>query len=177
MSSKKQPTSLLVSLSLLVAGMFALAYAAVPLYDLFCRATGYGGATQESKELSQTLGQKDLTIRFNADIAKGLPWEFRPVQKSIKVRTGENKLVFYEAENKSNTAVKGVATFNVTPSNVGVYFNKVDCFCFEEQTLEPGQKVDMPITFFVDPEIENDPNLKKIDTITLSYTFFEAKEK
>jgi cytochrome c oxidase assembly protein subunit 11 len=173
--SKNKRTGL--TITMLVLGMFAFAYAAFPLYNLFCKVTGYGGTTQVSEASSGELGQREFTIRFNADTNQGLPWDFVASQKSMKVTSGENKLAFYTAENISDEPVTGVATYNVTPAKAGVYFNKVQCFCFENQTLKPGEKIDMPVSFFVDPEIEKDPNLKNVKTITLSYTFFPSVNK
>ncbi len=168
---------LIISLSLVVMGMFSLAFAAVPLYDLFCRVTGYGGTTQEYTE-GQEVGAVDrwMTVRFNADISPKLPWRFEPDQKEVRVRVGEPLLASFTAENLSAREVSGTAIYNVTPLKTGQYFVKVQCFCFDQQTLEPGKKVSMPVSFFVDPAIVNDDNLDEVKTITLSYTFFEYEE-
>ncbi|WP_421782842.1 cytochrome c oxidase assembly protein [Kiloniella litopenaei] len=162
-----------------VCGMVALAFASVPLYRLFCQVTGYGGTTQVS-EVGATddlvVTDRDVTIRFDSSVNGDLPWYFKPAQRAVDLKVGEEGIAFYRAKNTSDDKVKGVATFNVTPLKAGQYFVKVECFCFSEQTLLPGQEVDMPVTFYVDPEIENDPNLSDVKTITLSYTFFRDTE-
>lgn len=161
-----------------VIGMFALAYASFPLYNLFCKVTGYGGTpkTENVQEYQGEIGKREITVRFNADIMKEVPWQFKPMQKQVKTHPGENNLIFYESTNESDTAVKGVATFNVTPEKAGYYFNKVQCFCFNEQTLDAGERVEMPVSFYIDPEIEKDPDMWDVNTITLSYTFFKAED-
>lgn len=156
--------------------MLALAYASVPLYRLFCQKTGYGGTTQVAKAPSITPGSREITVRFNADVHRDLPWRFRPLQTEIKVKVGENALAFYESQNGSDQPIWGMATYNVTPDKAGIYFNKVSCFCFEEQVLSPQQRVEMPVQFFIDPEFEKDPDLKDVHTITLSYTFFKLNK-
>lgn len=155
-----------------VAAMVGLAYASVPLYTLFCQVTGYGGTTKIAENKSETVIDRKMTIRFDANVSRDLTWRFRPVQKQVTVKIGENSLAFYEAVNPTKHQLAGTATFNVTPQAAGAYFNKTDCFCFTEQVLNPGQRADMPVAFFVDPAIADDPNLKSVDTITLSYTFF-----
>lgn len=157
-----------------IACMSALTVAAVPLYRLFCQVTGFGGTTQVA-QITPEIGDRMVTVRFNADTARGMPWTFRPSQREIEVRVGEQVLAFYEAENTTDRTITGTATFNVTPDKAGLYFAKIDCFCFTEQILAPGQKVDMPVTFFVDPEMFDDPNTDDVHTITLSYTFFEQE--
>ena len=161
------------SLAILMA-MSVLVVYAVPLYQYFCRVTGYGGTTQTAAAAPATVGTRVITIRFNADVSPGLPWGFQPVRREIKVRVGERKLAFYAARNRSREAVTGTATFNVTPQKAGQYFNKIACFCFDKQRLEPGQAVDMPVSFFIDPAIVKDRNMDDVTTITLSYTFFRA---
>jgi len=158
----------------IVGGMGGLAYASVPLYQLFCQVTGYGGTTQIADGAPGRVLDRVITVRFNADVSKSLAWRFRPVQRSIDVRLGAQALAFYEARNDADTPTTGAATFNVTPAKAGIYFNKVACFCFDEQTLAPGQSADMPVTFFIDPKLANDRNLNDVTTITLSYTFFNA---
>lgn len=165
-----------IFLTCLVVVMLALAYASVPLYRLFCQTTGYGGTTQVAAGSSLGVTDRVITVRFNADVHRDLPWYFRPLQKEIKVRVGENALALYESENLSTTSISGMATYNVTPAKAGIYFNKIACFCFEEQRLEPGKRVDMPVYFFIDPEFASDPNLKDVHTITLSYTFFRFEK-
>lgn len=159
-----------------VAGMVGLAYASVPLYDLFCRVTGYGGTTQRADAAPEAQGERIFTVRFNADVDPSLPWGFRPAVNATDVHVGEERLAFYRAVNESDEPVTGTAVFNVTPQKVGSYFNKVQCFCFEQQTLQPGETMDFPVSFFVDPEIADDPNLNDVKTITLSYTFFPDRD-
>ena len=159
-----------------VCGMVGLAFAAVPLYELFCQVTGFGGTTQVAEEAPEAIGERMVTVRFNADTARDLPWYFKPEQREIKVRVGEMALAFYNAVNQSDRALIGTSTFNVTPVKAGAYFNKIDCFCFEEQTLAPGERADFPVSFFVDPDIVEDRRLDDVTTITLSYTFFARGE-
>jgi cytochrome c oxidase assembly protein subunit 11 len=155
-------------------GMVGLAYASVPLYDLFCRVTGFGGTTQRADAAPATVLDRTIRIAFDANVNSGLGWEFKPVQRQQTVRIGEQSLAFYHATNVGKDPVTGTATFNVSPPQAGSYFSKIQCFCFTEQTLQPGQSIDMPVTYYVDPDIANDPDLKYLDTITLSYTFFKA---
>jgi cytochrome c oxidase assembly protein subunit 11 len=160
-----------------VVGMVALAFASAPLYRLFCQVTGYGGTTQRAVSAPSEIGTRIVTIRFNADVAsQDLSWEFRPVQSELRTVVGEEHLAFYRAHNVGTVASVGVATFNVTPHKAGPYFQKIACFCFTDQELKPGESMDMPVSFFVDPAIEKDPNLRDVTTITLSYTFFRAKD-
>ncbi len=161
----------------IVAGMGAMSYAAVPLYEAFCRVTGYGGTTQRADVAPDTISDRVMTIRFDSTTSNALPWTFKPDQKKMSVKVGESNLAFYTAVNNSDQPVSGTATFNVTPLKAGLYFSKIDCFCFEEQRLEPGEKAIMPVSFFVDPEINEDRNLDEIKTITLSYTFFKKEEQ
>ncbi len=160
----------------IVLGMVGMSYAAVPLYDLFCRVTGYAGTTQVADKRSTTITSRPMKIRFDA-LANNIDWAFQPTQLEMVLKVGENGLAFYRATNRSDRTVTGTATFNVTPLKVGAYFNKVECFCFTEQTLKPGETIEMPVAFFVDPEISVDPNLNDVKTITLSYTFFPVKKK
>ena len=157
-----------------VAGMAAMAWAAVPLYDLFCRVTGYGGTTQIAAEGSDEILEQTVTVRFDASTARDMPWVFKPVQTTMDIRIGETGLAFYEAHNPTDRPVAGTASFNVTPLSIGGYFAKIECFCFTEQILQPGETVTMPVTFYVDPEIVTDPETADTHTITLSYTFFET---
>ncbi len=166
-------------LSLAVAGMLGLSYASVPLYELFCKVTGYAGTTQRADAAdapADAVSDRTFTVQFDANTAGDLPWTFRPEQRAVTVRAGEQKLVFYKAVNNTSRPVTGRATFNVTPDKSGQYFVKIACFCFEEQTLQPGQSVDMPVTFYVDPAVLKDRNLDEVKTITLSYTFFRAQD-
>lgn len=162
-----------------VLGMIGLSYAAVPLYDLFCRTTGFGGTPVALKEevIKSNLPAVNIKVQFNSDVAGGLNWKFIPVNREVVVKTGTNNLAFYTAKNLSESKITGIATFNVTPPKIGKYFSKIDCFCFEEQTLESGEVVEMPVSFFIDPEIATDPNTQEVKTITLSYTFFNSGEK
>lgn len=155
-----------------VAGMVALSFAAVPLYDTFCRVTGWGGTTQVADQRADRVLKREVTVRFDASRAKGLPWEFKPAQVKQTLRIGETGLAYYEATNISDQPVIGTASFNVQPAKAGLYFMKVDCFCFTEQRLEPGQTMMMPVTYFIDPELADDRNLDDVREITLSYTFY-----
>ena len=163
-------------LLLILAAMVGLVAASVPLYRLFCQVTGYGGTTQISEATDGTILSREMTVRFNSDVNSKLPWGFKPVQRSVTVKIGEEALIFYRAVNNSNETITGTATFNVTPFKAAQYFNKIECFCFTEQTLAPGEAVDMPVTFFVDPELADDKRLQEVKEITLSYTFFRAEE-
>ncbi len=165
-----------LSLICLVAGMIGLSYAAVPLYRIFCQVTGYGGTTQKAEKAPDVVLARKIRIRFDANVSRDMPWKFRPIQRTIDLKIGETALVFYEAHNVTKKPIRGTATFNVTPEVAGSYFNKIECFCFKEQTLKAGERTDMPVTFFVDPEIAKDPATKDINEITLSYTFFLAKD-
>ena len=162
-------------LCVLLVGMGGLVSYSATLYRIICQVTGYGGTVQVAENVSETLSKRKIIVRFNADTARGLGWEFQPAQDQVSLRLGEQGLAFFRAENKTATPVTGRATFNVTPAKAGMYFNKVACFCFTEQTLASGESADMPVQFFVDPELENDPNLGDVTTITLSYTFFRAE--
>ena len=164
-----------LSLLAIVVGMLGLAYASVPLYRIFCKVTGIGGTTQTAVVAPEQVLDREIVVRFNADVDPKLPWYFKPQQKEVRVKIGENALAFFEAMNMSDNPVLGTATYNVTPLKAGGYFNKIQCFCFDEQKLDPGQTADMPVSFFIDPEILNDPNMNDVNTITLSYTFFKVK--
>ncbi len=166
---------LALQMAALAFGMICLVYAMFPLYSLFCKVTGYAGTPKQQIAKSALIGKKEITIRFNADVDAGLNWSFYPVEKQVKIKTGENRVIYYEAVNNSDKEITGVATFNVIPEQVATYFNKIQCFCFDKQTLKPKQKVKMPVYFFIDPKIEQDKHYSNVDTITLSYTFFEAK--
>ncbi len=174
---KKRNTRTLVALVAVLAGMGALTASAVPLYRAFCQLTGYGGTTQVATEVPDAVSERTVIVRFDANTASGLPWKFTPVQREIEVRLGEVALAGYVAENMSDRTITGTSTFNVTPNKAGPYFSKVQCFCFVSQTLAPGERVDMPVSFFVDPEMLADVNMDEVRTITLSYTFFEALDQ
>jgi cytochrome c oxidase assembly protein subunit 11 len=155
--------------------MVGLTAAALPLYRLFCQVTGYGGTTQRAAAAPERPLDQTIEVRFNADVAQGLPWRFTPVEHAVTIRLGEQHLAFYRAHNSSGRPVVGTATFNVTPFKAGAYFSKIACFCFEEQTLQAGETVDMPVSFYVDPAILDDPDTRDVRAITLSYTFFERE--
>lgn len=156
-----------------VVTMGALAWASVPFYDWFCRVTGFGGATGVAVAGSDVVLDQTIKIRFDASRERDFPWEFKPVAREMKLRIGETGLAFYEAYNPTDRPVAGSASYNVTPYEAGGFFTKIDCFCFEEQVLQPGERVQMPVTFYVDPEIVTDREGKYVHTITLSYTFYE----
>lgn len=156
-----------------VVFMGALAWASVPLYDWFCRVTGFGGVTGVSEVAPEDILEQTVTIRFDGSLNNHMPWEFKPVVREMDVRIGESGLAFYEAYNPTDRPIAGSASYNVTPYQAGGFFNKIQCFCFEEQVLQPGERVQMPVTFYVDPEIVDDRDGKHIHTITLSYTFYE----
>jgi cytochrome c oxidase assembly protein subunit 11 len=154
------------------------------LYRLFCAATGFGGTTQRADSDAGAISDRIITVRFDSNVAPGLPWRFEPVQREVTVHLGEQKLVFFTAENLGDQAIVGHAAFNVAPPTSGIYFNKIQCFCFDEERLDANQKVDMPVVFFVDPALASDPEMDDLNTITLSYTFsrvqrfdHEAKRK
>lgn len=157
-----------------------MSYAAVPLYRMFCQAYSYGGTVSlghdDTKvETMNPVRQRPIRIKFNADISTSMKWNFKPQQKEITVHPGETALAFYTAKNPSSKPVIGISTYNVIPFEAGQYFNKIQCFCFEEQQLNPNEQVDMPVFFYIDPEFIEDPYMKNVDEIILSYTFFEAK--
>jgi cytochrome c oxidase assembly protein subunit 11 len=156
----------------LAAAMIGLAYASVPLYRLFCQVTGYAGTTQRVTAASTQVTDRPVTVRFDANLAPGLPWTFEAVSKPMTLKLGETAIATYRATNKATVATTGTATYNVVPDQAGSFFNKLACFCFTEQTLAPGQSVDMPVQFFVDPAMATDSDGKRIREITLSYTFF-----
>jgi cytochrome c oxidase assembly protein subunit 11 len=172
----------LIALGAAVA-MLCLGYAAVPLYRLFCQVTGFAGTTQRATEseaysaaqAAASAGAPIVSVRFDANTARGLPWSFRPRQVTDSVQIGERSLAIYEARNNSDQPITGTATFNVEPHQAGKYFNKIQCFCFTEQTLAPGQRVDMPVIYFVDPAALDDPEMQGVEQITLSYTFHQKK--
>src|SRR5262245_16149745 len=157
--------------AVLVFAMVGAAYASVPLYRLFCQVTGFDGTPRVATKAPDHTLEKTVTVRFDANVAPGLPWRFEPVQNTVTVKLGENMLVFYRATNTSDRPVRGTATYNVLPEIVAVYFNKIQCFCFTEQTIEPGQTVEFPVSFFIDPEVVKDMNARNVTHVTLSYTF------
>ncbi|MDX1540132.1 MAG: cytochrome c oxidase assembly protein [Geminicoccaceae bacterium] len=159
-----------------VLGMLGLTAAAVPLYRLFCQVTGYGGTPQVADAAAEDVLDRTILVRFNADVDPDLPWSFQPVERAVEVRIGEERLAFYRAENRSDQPIVGTATFNVTPHTAGPFFAKIACFCFTEQVLQPGEAVDMPVSFYVDPAILEDESTADLDAITLSYTFYRDDE-
>jgi cytochrome c oxidase assembly protein subunit 11 len=173
----KSHAKLTASLVAIVLGMAMLSYASVPLYNMFCRVTGYGGTTQVATAAPERQLERQMTVRFNTDVEKKMSWNFNADQGAVKVHIGEEKLVSFTAENKGDEPVWGTAIYNVTPHSAAEYFSKIQCFCFDSQRLDPGQKVHMPVSFFIDPQIEDDPYLKDLETVTLSYTFFLSKNQ
>ena len=175
-SQQQRNLRVLMMLVGVVAGMTGLAYASVPLYRLFCQVTGFGGTPQRVAAAPIEISDRTIRVTFTADVAAGLGWKFQPLQRNLELKVGENKLAYYVAENLESVPVTGRATFNVSPETFGPYFSKIECFCFTEQTLQPGQRIEMPVSFFIDPALLDDPALKKLNDVTLSYTFFRAAE-
>lgn len=159
-----------------VAVMVGLSYAAVPLYRIFCQKTGWAGTPQRAAAAPKTIAPETVTVRFDANVTAGLPWSFEPVQRKLTLHVGENKLAFFRAANLSKETVTGSAVFNVSPDIMGQYFMKVQCFCFTEQTLKPGEAVEMPVSFFIDPAILEDRDAKTVRDMTLSYTFYKVQK-
>ncbi|KAB0679581.1 cytochrome c oxidase assembly protein [Aureimonas leprariae] len=153
-------------------GMVGAAYASVPLYRMFCQLTGYGGTTQRAEAAPEAVHDKSINVRFDANVAPGLDWEFRPVDRQVRVRLGEVRQISYRVKNRSNRTLTARADYNVTPETSGAFFNKINCFCFNDQTLQPGEERDMPVIFFVSPDAADDPDMRTLPTVTLSYTFF-----
>ena len=170
MTPKRKTVIQLVSV---VVFMGAMAWAAVPFYNWFCRVTGFGGTTNVASATTGTVLDREIKIRFDGSKARDFPWEFKPAQTEMTMKIGEDGLAFYEAYNPTDKPIAGQASYNVYPYEAGGYFNKIECFCFTEQVLMPGERVQMPVNFFVDPEIVDDPDAKHINHITLSYTFYE----
>ncbi len=156
-----------------VVGMGSLAWASVPFYNWFCRVTGYGGTTAVAEAGSDAVLDRTIKIRFDASLDRGMPWTFRPTQREVEIRIGETGIATYEATNPTDRVVAGSASYNVAPFQAGGYFTKIECFCFTEQVLQPGESVSMPVTFYVDPAIVEDRDAEAVHTITLSYTFYE----
>ena len=175
MELAKKNKKVLTLLSIVVVTMVSLAFASVPFYDWFCRVTGFAGTTLTASNGSNIVIDKEIKVRFDGSVDRELAWEFKPVQKEIKLKIGETALAFYEAYNPTDRPIMGTASYNVFPFNAGSFFTKIDCFCFEEQILAPGERVQMPVTFYIDPEIENDRDGKFIEQITLSYTFIKQE--
>jgi len=163
-------------LAAVVCGMVGLSFASVPLYRLFCQATGLGGTTQRATTAPHEVADTIITVRFDAQTAPDLGWEFRPLESAVRLHPGEQREVLFRATNRTSETVTGTATFNVTPAKTGIYFDKLQCFCFNEQQLKPGESRDMGVVFFVDPDLLTDPNTSDVHTITLSYTMFRAHQ-
>jgi len=163
--------------AVIVLTMVGLSFAAVPLYRLYCQVTGYAGTTQRAEKASDVVLDRVLTVHFDANVAPDLPWSFEPEQRTLEVKIGENTLAFYKATNNSDHPITGTALFNVVPEAVGVYFNKVQCFCFTEQRLDPGQSAEMTVSFYVDPAFVEDEDTKDLSELTLSYTFYPADQQ
>jgi cytochrome c oxidase assembly protein subunit 11 len=176
MNRRRRKNLTVLGLLAILAAMVTLVSFSVPLYRLFCAATGYEGTTQRAVADTANPSARTVTVRFDTSVAAGLPWRFEPVQNSVTVHLGEEKLVFFRAQNLSNRPIIGHAAFNVTPVKTAIYFNKIQCFCFSDERLEPGASVEMPVDFFVDPALAKDPNAKDVTTITLSYTFFKSAD-
>lgn len=175
-SPKSSNRRVVLPLVMVVVGMGCVAFASVPLYRLFCQVTGFGGTTQRAEVAPTETADRVVTVRFDATVAD-VPWDFQPEQRAVQVKVGETALIAYRAHNRSQADIVGTATFNVSPPKAGQYFDKLQCFCFSEQVLRAGETVDMPVSFFVDPAILKDRNLDDVNTITLSYTFFRAKNQ
>ncbi len=161
-------------LASVTVAMLGASFAAIPLYRVFCAVTGYGGTPQIGPEVSPGVAAGTITVRFNADVNSGLPWQFTPEQEKVTLNLGDQQVAFYTARNEAATPVTGIALYNVTPDKVGKYFHKTACFCFNQQTLAPGQQMEFPVSFWVDPAIASDPSTADVHTITLSYTFFRT---
>ena len=158
-----------------VLTMGSLSFAAVPLYDWFCRVTGYGGATAVAEQGADRVLDQTVTVRFDASLDRGMAWEFKPADRAVEIKIGETGLAFYEAYNPTDRPIAGSASYNVAPYSAGNFFTKIDCFCFQMQVLQPGERVQMPVTFYVDPEIVEHAEARFAHTITLSYTFYETE--
>jgi cytochrome c oxidase assembly protein subunit 11 len=158
-----------------VAVMVGVSFAAVPLYSWFCRTTGFGGTTQVAQKAPDQVSGRVITVRFDSNVASGLPWSFEPERRTIDVRLGEVATVYYAARNESARVTTGQAGYNVTPPTIGAYFEKINCFCFTQQTLQPGEKRDMAVVFYVDPKLAKDADEDAVKNITLSYTFFPVR--
>lgn len=167
------PTKTVVQTVSLVFVMGGLAWASVPFYDWFCRVTGFGGVPEQVEAAGDEILDQTIKVRFDGTLNSGMAWEFKPVQREMEVRIGETGLAFYEAYNPTRRPIAGQASYNVTPYTAGAFFDKIDCFCFQEQVLAPGERVQMPVSFYVDPEIVDDRDGQYVHTITLSYTFYE----
>jgi len=181
-SSDNQHTQVAYYMGAVAVFVFGLSYASVPLYKVFCQMTGFGGTTQRVTDsraatVQPVEGARIIRVDFAASVHSAMPWKFQPTQRSVRIVPGETALAFYTVKNTSDKAISGVATYNVHPPKAGLYFNKIQCFCFEEQRLAPHEEIDMPVFFFIDPEIVDDPAMESVNHITLSYTFFKTGEE
>lgn len=174
---KAQNKKVIFIISFIGMLMLSLSYAAVPLYDIFCRVTGFGGTTQIASSAPGSSGHPNINIRFESNITDSLNWDFYSKTKTVKIPMGEEKTIYYFAKNLSDEPIVGTATFNVTPAKAGQYFMKIDCFCFVEQLLNPGESMNMPVTFFIDPDLYKDENVQEVNEITLSYTFMKSMDQ
>tara|TARA_A100001234_G_C12605710_1_gene377054 strand:+ start:321 stop:902 length:582 start_codon:yes stop_codon:yes gene_type:complete len=174
---KAQNKKIIFIISFIGMLMLSLSYAAVPLYDIFCRVTGFGGTTQIASSAPGSTGHPNINIRFESNITDSLNWDFYSKTKTVKIPMGEEKTIYYFAKNLSEEPIVGTATFNVTPAKAGQYFMKIDCFCFVEQLLNPGESMNMPVTFFIDPDLYKDENVQEVNEITLSYTFMKSMDQ
>ncbi len=172
----KRHRAIAATCALIAASMVGLSFAAVPLYRIYCQTTGYAGTTQRAEKASDVVLDRTLTVHFDANVAPDLPWSFAPEQHKLEVKIGENALAFYKATNNSDHAITGSAVFNVAPEAGGIHFNKIQCFCFTEQRLEPGETVDMAVSFYIDPAFVDDDDTKDLSELTLSYTFYPVAE-
>lgn len=172
--ASKKNARLGLTILAVVFGMVGMSYAFVPLYNLFCSVTGFAGTTQVSEQFPDQIVDRTVTIKFNSEVNHNLPWNFEPEQRKIDVKLGQRGITAFYAQNKTSKPVTGMAVYNVTPLKVGQYFHKVQCFCFDEQTLGPKERVSMPVLFYVDPAFNDDPAMDDVEAITLSYTFFNA---
>ena len=170
MDNKKKT---ILSLAFLVLFMGSASFLSVPFYNWFCKVTGYGGTTNYAQKESDIISEREISIRFDASLEKGLAWEVTPIQREMTINLGQTGLAFYEAYNPTDKPIAAQASFNVVPFSVGNFFNKIDCFCFTEQILQPGERIKMPVSFYVDPELVANIETKKVNSVTLSYTFYE----
>ena len=177
-SSEKNNSRVVAMCVGMVLGMGGLAYASVPLYELFCQVTGYGGTTQQvdaEAAAGVAVIDRDINVRFDANTASVLNWDFAPEDRQVTIKMGEQMIINYVAKNLSDKPIVGMASFNVTPQAAGVFFNKIECFCFTDTYIEPGQTLNMPVTFYIDPDMDHEKAMKALNTITLSYTFYESE--
>lgn len=174
MTKNKRTITTLVAF---VAFMIGVAYASVPLYEMFCKVTGFGGTTQQASVAPKEIKERTVKILFDGNVDSGLPWDFGPDQRSVEVKIGEQKTITYHARNRSTQALVGTATYNVTPEKAGAYFYKIQCFCFDRQVLKPDEAAELPVQFYIDPAMVDDKGNEDVKEITLSYTFFLAKDQ